>query len=78
MPGIKNILRNATGEAQGELRGKAMQCVGLIGEAVGEAMFLQDGLEVMDILMHLMVYTFKLSYILSDQLLKGFISGRLS
>ncbi|CAM9098384.1 unnamed protein product, partial [Ectocarpus fasciculatus] len=50
MPGIKSILRHATGEAQSMLRGKAMQCVGLIGDAVGEEMFLSDAVEIMEIL----------------------------
>ncbi len=55
MPGIKNILRHATGEAQLELRGKAMECVGLVGDAVGEDVFLPDAAEVMEILIGSMV-----------------------
>lgn len=50
MPGIKTILRHATGENQASLRGKAMQCVGLIGDAVGEEMFFPDAVEIMEIL----------------------------
>lgn len=55
MPGIKTILRHATGETQAMLRGKAMQCVGLIGDAVGEQMFLPDAVEIMEILISAMV-----------------------
>lgn len=33
------------------LRGKALQCVGLIGVAVGKEVFLQDALQVMQLLM---------------------------
>jgi hypothetical protein len=54
MPGIKTILRHATGEAQALLRGKAMQCVGLVGEAVGAELFLPDAVEIMEILMEAM------------------------
>lgn len=51
MPGIKTILRHATGEAQSSLRGKAMQCVGLVGDAVGEELFFPDAVEIMEILL---------------------------
>jgi hypothetical protein len=37
------------------LRGKAMECVGLIGEAVGDEAFENDAIEVMDILLTAMV-----------------------
>ena len=55
MPGIKTILRHATGENQNLLRGKAMQCVGLIGDAVGVEMFYPDAVEIMEILIGAMV-----------------------
>ena len=47
MPGIKNILRQAVGPDLVKLRGKAMECVGLIGDAVGVQTFNQDALEIM-------------------------------
>jgi hypothetical protein len=47
MPGIKNILRQALGPDLVKLRGKAMECVGLIGDAVGVQTFSQDALEIM-------------------------------
>jgi len=50
MPGIKHILHNATSEQFIELRGKAMQCVGLIGEAVGDEIFAPDAIEIMQLL----------------------------
>lgn len=40
------------------LRGKAMECVGLIGEAVGDETFESDAIEVMDILLTAMVTTY--------------------
>ena len=50
MPGIKSILTAAAGEGMEELRGKAMECAGLIGEAVGEEVFAADAMEVMQLL----------------------------
>jgi len=47
MPGVKAILANACQPGLEELRGKAMECAGLIGEAVGETVFAPDALEVM-------------------------------
>ena len=54
MPGIKTILHNATSDQFVELRGKAMQCVGLIGEAVGDDIFAPDALEIMQLLLGVM------------------------
>lgn len=51
MPGIKSILHTATAEQYADLRGKAMQCVGLLGEAVGVQTFAPDALEVMQLLL---------------------------
>ena len=50
MPGVKNILMTATSSDRSILRGKAMECVGLIGEAVGAEVFSNDALEVMHLL----------------------------
>lgn len=47
MPGIKSILKTALGPALVKLRGKAMECVGLIGDAVGVQSFAPDALEIM-------------------------------
>jgi hypothetical protein len=54
MPGIKNILLEATSPELIELRGKAMECAGLIGDAVGVEKFSKDAIEIMKILFHLM------------------------
>jgi hypothetical protein len=35
IPGIKAILRSAASPDRSALRGKAMECAGLVGEAVG-------------------------------------------
>ena len=50
MPGIKAILRTATSADRSALRGKAMECAGLIGEAVGAEIFSGDALEIMQLL----------------------------
>jgi len=47
MPGIKNILVTAQGPLLVKLRGKAMDCVGLVGDAVGSSLFSQDAADVM-------------------------------
>ena len=44
-----------TGAQYVSLRGKAMECVGLIGEAVTDEVFQPDALEVMTILLSAMV-----------------------
>ena len=54
MPGLKSILFSATSPDLVLLRGKAMECVGLIGEAVGSEMFSDDAVEVMSCLMHVL------------------------
>ena len=51
IPGIKSIMQSATAEQYSELRGKAMQCVGLIGEAVGDETFAGDAVEIMQLLL---------------------------
>lgn len=50
MPYLKAILRNAHGKENSILRGKAMECISLIGVAVGKEKFAQDAKEVMDIM----------------------------
>ena len=47
MPGIKSILRTAKTSDKSVLRGKAMECAGLIGESVGAETFSVDALEIM-------------------------------
>ncbi|KAJ1437419.1 armadillo-type protein [Ochromonadaceae sp. CCMP2298] len=51
MPGIKSVLREATAPDLSTLRGKAMECVGLLGEAVGVAVFGADAQEIMTLFM---------------------------
>jgi hypothetical protein len=55
MPGIKSILIEATAPEFLELRGKAMECAGLIGEAVGVERFTADALEIMKLFAQVMV-----------------------
>jgi importin-5 len=55
MPGIKSIMREALAPHLSVLRGKAMECVGIIGEAVGDEIFASDALEVMELLLHAIV-----------------------
>lgn len=47
MPGIKSILQQAVGPDLVLFRGKAMECVGLIGEAVGVSIFASDATDIM-------------------------------
>jgi hypothetical protein len=58
MPGIKNILVSAASPELVELRGKAMECAGLIGDAVGPEKFSADAIDIMKILFQLMVSDF--------------------
>lgn len=53
MPMLKQILALATGKQDRMLRGKAMECISLIGIAVGKEVFGQDAKEVMDMMMAL-------------------------
>jgi hypothetical protein len=51
MPGIKGILIGTNGQKElRELRGKAMECVGLIGKAVGAEKFGPDAVEILNVL----------------------------
>mmetsp|Transcript_27798 Transcript_27798/g.73473 ORF Transcript_27798/g.73473 Transcript_27798/m.73473 type:complete len:1140 (-) Transcript_27798:38-3457(-) len=47
MPVLKQIIEKATGESERVLRGKAFECVSLVGDAVGKETFLKDAHEVM-------------------------------
>ncbi|KAL4704553.1 hypothetical protein ACJJTC_016104 [Scirpophaga incertulas] len=51
MPCLKYIIANATTDELKLLRGKTIECVSLIGLAVGEEKFMPDASEVMDLLL---------------------------
>ncbi|GFU12418.1 importin-5 [Nephila pilipes] len=51
MPLLKHIIINANQPGLGMLRGKTIECVSLIGLAVGKEKFLSDASEVMDLLL---------------------------
>ncbi|KAF9815034.1 hypothetical protein SFRURICE_010592 [Spodoptera frugiperda] len=51
MPCLKYIIANATTDELKMLRGKTIECVSLIGLAVGEEKFTSDASEVMDLLL---------------------------
>ena len=51
MPLLKNVLANAQGKDYRLLRGKAMECISLIGVAVGKDKFLQDAKEVCELML---------------------------
>lgn len=53
IPLAKDVLVNAQGDEYGLLRGKAMESIALIGQAVGKARFSADAKQVMDILVRL-------------------------
>lgn len=50
MPGLKGILQQGQAKEFRMLRGKAMECISLIGVAVGKEVFAQDAKEVMDLI----------------------------
>lgn len=52
MNGVKDILLHATSKDLLRLRGKAMECAGLVGEAIGVSRFAADAQEIMKIFMH--------------------------
>lgn len=54
MPGVKDILQHATSKDMLALRGKAMECAGLIGEVVGVQQFAGDANAIMKIFMQAM------------------------
>ncbi|XP_074657622.1 importin-5-like [Tubulanus polymorphus] len=51
MPSLKYIVQNATGDDVRLLRGKTIECISLIGLAVGKEKFMQDCSEVMQLLL---------------------------
>ena len=51
MPILKGVLHNAKGHDYRKMKGKAMECISLIGTAVGKEQFLPDAKEVMDVMM---------------------------
>lgn len=53
MPLLKQILQNATDKTQRRLRGKALECISLIGLAVGRERFMPDARDFMTYLQHL-------------------------
>ncbi|GAB2266827.1 Importin-5 [Dionaea muscipula] len=53
MPYLKVILINATDKSNRMLRAKSMECISLVGMAVGKEKFKDDAKEVMDVLMKL-------------------------
>ncbi|KAK9671724.1 hypothetical protein RND81_12G050400 [Saponaria officinalis] len=53
MPYLKAILVNATDKANRMLRAKSMECISLVGMAVGKEKFRDDAKQVMEVLMQL-------------------------
>ncbi|KAH9617550.1 hypothetical protein KSS87_021809 [Heliosperma pusillum] len=53
MPYLKAILVNATDKANRMLRAKSMECISLVGMAVGKEKFREDAKQVMEVLMQL-------------------------
>ncbi|KAK4773555.1 hypothetical protein SAY87_028574 [Trapa incisa] len=53
MPYLKAILVNATDKSKRMLRAKAMECISLVGMAVGKEKFRNDAKQVMEVLMSL-------------------------
>lgn len=53
LPFLKQILINASGKEHRMLRAKAVECISLVGMAVGKEKFVVDAKEVMDMLMQL-------------------------
>ncbi|KAG2300104.1 hypothetical protein Bca52824_036576 [Brassica carinata] len=53
MPYLKTILMNATDKSKRMLRAKSMECISLVGMAVGKDKFRDDARQVMEVLMSL-------------------------
>ena len=51
MPSLKFIVQHATSKDLRLLRGKAIECISLVGLAVGKEKFMQDASEIMAILL---------------------------
>uniref|UniRef100_A0A7S1RN32 Importin subunit beta-1/Transportin-1-like TPR repeats domain-containing protein n=1 Tax=Alexandrium catenella TaxID=2925 RepID=A0A7S1RN32_ALECA len=50
VPALKQIIANATSEKDRSLRGKAFECVSLVGSVVGKETFAEDAHEVMKVM----------------------------
>ena len=55
MPSLKFIVQNATSKDLRLLRGKAIECISLVGLAVGKEKFMQDASEIMAILLKVLL-----------------------
>ena len=51
MPSLKFIVQNAKSKDLRLLRGKAIECISLVGLAVGKEKFMEDASEIMAILL---------------------------
>lgn len=51
MPSLKHIVENAVQKELRLLRGKTIECISLIGLAVGKEKFMQDASDVMQLLL---------------------------
>ena len=51
MPFLKHVLENATTKELRLLRGKTIECISLIGLAVGSEKFMPDAAEIMEVLL---------------------------
>ena len=61
MPSLKFIVQNAKSKDLRLLRGKAIECISLVGLAVGKEKFMEDASEIMAILLKVKL---ELSYVL--------------
>merc|ERR1711871_670509 len=55
MPMLKHFIMNATGEKENRLRGKAFECMSLLGTAVGKEKFMPDAQEALTQMMRVPV-----------------------
>jgi len=53
MPMLKQVMSNATGEKENRLRGKAFECISLLGMAVGKEKFHEDAKEAVAAMMRM-------------------------
>lgn len=56
MPFLKTILVNATDKSNRMLRAKAMECISLVGMAVGKEKFRDDAKQVRDNFMNVVIW----------------------
>merc|ERR1719440_302439 len=52
MPMLKQFVMSATGDKENKLRGKAFECMSLLGAAVGKEKFLPDAHEAISAMMN--------------------------